>query len=155
MASPVSDDAMGLSQRDLLMEMREDIKALKATVDAIARDQALGVERRAAMQRSADSIYERLDGHDRDLNRMQASGRGGRHSPRRPTFRSGCASRSRPSRASGCGAREATVKHHRASPRSGVRGHDDGAMVWTLAPRLREPSEPGGLSAVDGTGGQG
>ncbi len=62
----------GLTQRELLMEMREDIKGLKATVDAIARDQALGVERRAAMQRSADSIYERLDGHDRDLDRMLA-----------------------------------------------------------------------------------
>ena len=75
MAQPVSGDAAeatGLSQRDLLMEMREDIKALNATVDAIARDQALGVERRAAMQRSADSIYARLDGHDRDLDRMQA-----------------------------------------------------------------------------------
>ena len=33
-------------------------------------DQALGVERRAGMQRSADSIYARLDGHDRDLDRM-------------------------------------------------------------------------------------
>ena len=31
----VSHDAMGLTQRDLLLEMREDIKALKATVDAI------------------------------------------------------------------------------------------------------------------------
>jgi hypothetical protein len=61
---------MGLTQRELLMEMREDIKGLKTTVDAIARDQAAGVERRAAMQRSADSIYERLDGHDRDLDRM-------------------------------------------------------------------------------------
>ena len=39
----------GLTQRDLLMEMREDIKGLKATVDAIARDQALGVERRQSM----------------------------------------------------------------------------------------------------------
>jgi hypothetical protein len=68
----VSDDAMGLTQRELLMEMREDIKGLKTTVDAIAKDQALGVERRAAMQRSADSIYARLDGHDRDLDRMQA-----------------------------------------------------------------------------------
>ena len=68
----VSDDAIGLTQRDLLMEMREDIKGLKTTVDAIAKDQALGVERRANMQRSADSIYARLDGHDRDLDRMQA-----------------------------------------------------------------------------------
>jgi len=41
----VSDDAMGLTQRELLMEMREDIKGLKATVDAIAKDQALGVGR--------------------------------------------------------------------------------------------------------------
>jgi hypothetical protein len=40
----VSDDAMGLTQRELLMEMREDIKGLKTTVDAIAKDQALGVE---------------------------------------------------------------------------------------------------------------
>jgi hypothetical protein len=39
----VSDDAMGLTQRELLMEMREDIKGLKATVDVIAKDQALGV----------------------------------------------------------------------------------------------------------------
>ena len=44
----VSDDAMGLTQRELLMEMREDIKGLKASVDAIAKDQALGVERRMA-----------------------------------------------------------------------------------------------------------
>ena len=68
----VGDDATGLTQRELLMEMREDIKGLRASVDAIAKDQALGVERRAAMQRSADSIYARLDGHDRDLDRMLA-----------------------------------------------------------------------------------
>ena len=66
------DDATGLTQRELLMEMREDIRGLRASVDAIAKDQALGVERRAAMQRSADSIYDRLDGHDRDLDRMLA-----------------------------------------------------------------------------------
>jgi hypothetical protein len=68
----VGDDATGLTQRELLMEMREDIRGLRASVDAIAKDQALGVERRAAMQRSADSIYTRLDGHDRDLDRMLA-----------------------------------------------------------------------------------
>jgi hypothetical protein len=66
----VSDNAMGLTQRELLMETREDIRGLRATVDAIAKDQALGVERRAAMQRSADTIYAPLDGHDRDLDRM-------------------------------------------------------------------------------------
>ena len=68
----VSDDAMGLTQRELLMEMREDIKGLKATVDAIAKDQALGVERRAACSGAPTRIYARLDGHDRDLDRMLA-----------------------------------------------------------------------------------
>ncbi|HYO44129.1 MAG TPA: hypothetical protein VES19_13095 [Candidatus Limnocylindrales bacterium] len=63
---------MSATKRDLLMEMREDIRGLKAAVDAIAKDQARGVERRASMQRSADSIYARLDGHDRDLDRMLA-----------------------------------------------------------------------------------
>jgi hypothetical protein len=72
---PLSGDeagSTGITQRELLLEMREDIRGLKAAVDAIARDQALGVERRAAMQWSADSIYDRLDGHDRDLDRMLA-----------------------------------------------------------------------------------
>jgi hypothetical protein len=63
---------IAITQRELLLELREDIRGLKATVDAIARDQALGVERRANMQRSADSIYARLDAHDRDLDRMLA-----------------------------------------------------------------------------------
>ena len=71
-AAAVSDDAMGLSQRELLMGVREDIRGPRATVDAIAADRALGVERRAAMRRSADSIYARLDGHDRDLDRILA-----------------------------------------------------------------------------------
>ena len=53
------------------MEMREDIKGLKASVDAIAKDQALGVERRASMQRSADNIFTRLDQHDRELDDLR------------------------------------------------------------------------------------
>ena len=38
------DDATGLTQRELLMEVREDIRGLRATVDAIAKDRALGAE---------------------------------------------------------------------------------------------------------------
>jgi hypothetical protein len=75
MAAPdgaaVSDDAMGPTQRELLMEMREDIKGLKATVDVIAKDQALGVERRASMQRTRDDIVTRLDQHERDLDDLR------------------------------------------------------------------------------------
>jgi hypothetical protein len=68
----VTADDVAITQRELLMEMREDIKGLKVTVAEIAADQARGVERRQNMQRSADSIYARLDAHDRDLDRMQA-----------------------------------------------------------------------------------
>ncbi|MES2210057.1 MAG: hypothetical protein V4515_07720 [Chloroflexota bacterium] len=35
---------IAITQRELLLEMREDIRGLKATVDEIARDQALGAE---------------------------------------------------------------------------------------------------------------
>ena len=62
----VSDDAMGLTQRELLMEMREDIKVLKTTVDAIAKDQALGVGMR---------------GRGDITGKERKTGRGERHSP--------------------------------------------------------------------------
>jgi hypothetical protein len=62
---------IAITQRELLLELREDIRGLKATVDAIARDQALGVERRANMQRSADGIVSRLDQHDRELDDLR------------------------------------------------------------------------------------
>ena len=61
-------DAVGITQRELLLEIRSDLKSLTATVDSIAKDQALGAERRANMQRSADSIVLRLDAHDRELD---------------------------------------------------------------------------------------
>jgi hypothetical protein len=64
-------EAVGLTQRDLLMEMRGDIKDLKGVVATIAEDQKLGVERRANMQRSADSIFVRLDTHDRELDELR------------------------------------------------------------------------------------
>ena len=38
----------GITQRELLMEMRDDIRALRSVVDDVARDQALSVERRAS-----------------------------------------------------------------------------------------------------------
>jgi hypothetical protein len=62
---------IAITQRELLLEMREDIRGLKATVDTIARDQALGVERRANMQRSADAIFMRLDQHDHELDELR------------------------------------------------------------------------------------
>jgi hypothetical protein len=32
---------IGITQRELLMEMRDDIRALRSVVDSVARDQAL------------------------------------------------------------------------------------------------------------------
>jgi hypothetical protein len=40
-----------ITQRELLMEMRDDIRALRSALDSVARDQALSVEHRASMQR--------------------------------------------------------------------------------------------------------
>ena len=61
------DDA-GLTQGELLMELREDIKGLMATVDAIAKDQALGAD--GGMTQRGD-----VGG------KVRKTGRGERHSP--------------------------------------------------------------------------
>ena len=50
----MTDDAMGLTQRDLLRERREDIRSLKATADAIARDQAPGCRHGGTRRRSGE-----------------------------------------------------------------------------------------------------
>ncbi len=53
------------------MEMRNDVRALRAAVDAVAREQALSVERRASMQRVADTITARLDSHEKAILDLQ------------------------------------------------------------------------------------
>ena len=57
---------MGLSQRDLLLEMRDDIKALAAKVDAIVRDQATAAERNTNMQVHCAAVHARINLRDRD-----------------------------------------------------------------------------------------
>jgi hypothetical protein len=68
-----ADDSsvVGITQRELLMEMRDEIRALRAAVDAVARDQALSVERRSTMQRVADTITGRLDSHEKAILELQ------------------------------------------------------------------------------------
>jgi hypothetical protein len=73
-ASPMGADDSGVievTQRELLMEMRDDIRALRSVVDSVARDQALSVERRSAMQRVADTITARLDSHEKAILELQ------------------------------------------------------------------------------------
>jgi hypothetical protein len=62
---------IGITQREHLIEMRDDIRALRSVVDAVARDQALSVERRASMQRVADTITARLDSHEQAILDLQ------------------------------------------------------------------------------------
>ena len=62
---------IGITQRELLMEMRDEIRALRSVVDAVARDQALSVERRSTMQRVADTITARLDSHEKAILELQ------------------------------------------------------------------------------------
>ncbi|MGH2511245.1 MAG: hypothetical protein ACRDGQ_01020 [Candidatus Limnocylindrales bacterium] len=62
---------IGITQRELLMELRDDIRSLRSVVDSVARDQALSVERRASMQRVADTITARLDSHEKAIRLLQ------------------------------------------------------------------------------------
>ncbi len=64
-------DVVGITQRELLMEVRDDVRALRAAVEAVARDQALSVERRAGMQRTADGMTARLDTGERAILDLQ------------------------------------------------------------------------------------
>lgn len=62
---------IGITQRELLVEMRDEIRALRSVVDSVARDQALSIERRSAMQRVADTITGRLDSHEKAVLELQ------------------------------------------------------------------------------------
>ena len=64
-------DAVGITQREMLLEMRADLKTLREAVDGIAKDQAMSVERRANMQRTAETLHARLDAHDRELDDLR------------------------------------------------------------------------------------
>jgi hypothetical protein len=68
-----ADDSsvVAMTQRELLMEMRDEIRALRGAVDSVARDQALSVERRSAMQRVAATITARLDSHEKAILELQ------------------------------------------------------------------------------------
>jgi hypothetical protein len=73
---PVSDgaEAVAITQRELLMELREDVRRLSAVVadmaaeqgrlaDSIRSEQELGIERRNTMRRAADALSVRVDDH--------------------------------------------------------------------------------------------
>ena len=63
-------DRDGITQRELLIEMRDDIREPRSVLEAVARDRALSCERRACMQRGQraiewlSSIVERMQTAD-------------------------------------------------------------------------------------------
>ena len=64
-------DEMGLSQRELLMELRSDIKELKVAVDCIGKEQLGASGERRSLVRITESQAVRLDNHDRDLDDLR------------------------------------------------------------------------------------
>ncbi len=62
---------VGITGRELLVEMHDDIRALRSVVDSVAHDQALSVERRASIGRVADTITARLDSHEQAILDLQ------------------------------------------------------------------------------------
>ena len=64
-------EAPGLTQRELLLEMRADLKTLSATVEGLAKDAALNVERRATAQRLSDTLAAEVTAQRLAINEMQ------------------------------------------------------------------------------------
>lgn len=78
----MSDEAVALNQRELLMEMRHDMRRLETAVsaqgaeigrlaDMIAKEQELGTERRASMRRTADQLVSKIDTHDARIDALE------------------------------------------------------------------------------------
>lgn len=61
----------GLSTVELLREVRAQLRELNEKVDAIARDQAAGVERRESMRRVADAFSNRLEDHAKRIDELE------------------------------------------------------------------------------------
>ena len=62
----------GLTQRELLLEMREDIRGSRRPSTRSREPRRSASSGGPACSGAPDSIYARLDGHDRDLDRMLA-----------------------------------------------------------------------------------
>ena len=83
---------IGITLRDLPMELRDDIRALRSVVDSMALDQARLVERRASIDRAADTITARLDSHEKatlDLRRSAGRARSGSIRASKPRLAAG------------------------------------------------------------------
>ena len=71
----VPDDVRGsaplLTTKDLILEMRRDIKALASDVTDIKQSQAISGERRSTMFQRAADIDKRLSGHDDQIGNLE------------------------------------------------------------------------------------
>lgn len=64
-------EVVGITQRELLLEMRTDLKNLREEIAVVARDQAIATDRRATMQATANAIHARLDSHEKAIDDLQ------------------------------------------------------------------------------------
>ncbi len=64
-------DSAGLTQRELLLEMRSEIKAIAGRVDQIVRDQAVAAERRSTMSDRAARIDAAIADHGRRIGDVE------------------------------------------------------------------------------------
>jgi hypothetical protein len=65
-------ESVALTQRELLLEMRADMKALRADMVQISRDQAVAVERRSSMFDRAKRIDDTLADHADRIQDLEA-----------------------------------------------------------------------------------
>ena len=62
---------LGMTQRELLLEVRDDLKTLRGEIGIVAREQAVAADRRASMQATATAIHARLDSHEKAIDDLQ------------------------------------------------------------------------------------
>ena len=63
--------AMGISGRELLLEMRAELRSLNDKIDVVMREQAVGTERRAAMQAKVALVDAQLASHAQAIADLQ------------------------------------------------------------------------------------
>lgn len=71
MADDVRGSAPLLTTKDVILEMRHDLKALAVDVTEIKQSQAVSGERRSTMFQRASDIDKRLDGHDDQIGSLE------------------------------------------------------------------------------------
>ena len=67
----MTGEDVGMTQRELLLEVRADLRLLASKLDTVTREQVISAERRSTMSAKAALIETRLDEHDEAISDLR------------------------------------------------------------------------------------